>query len=385
DPAASSAQEGPNGSPTPGTISWTAPLDWLEQLLPTSPMLANLRQGLSVRTPQQEEEEGATRALELGATASPGPPGSHGSPFPRPALRQDHRTSTPVLGASAGTWASPTSCQDLGPKEEEEETPAPLEQAGPIAPPCLAAPEADATLEASPDGQDLLVVCQELGTAHISLPGCRCHGLWGSPLSILGDGLGVSPAGKEPAGPGPKGTSTNPPCLTCAHACMPFGGLPQQDQGSGVARVSVASVAAGTSQLSLREAGVNTSPAEKATTTDSTAETDSLLWHCSRDQLGLLPRAELEGRLESTLIIMEALAHQIRAAQGFRPSAAPVGPAGQREAATQTPMAESSQAEERFYHELYLDLLLRFRSLQDGQKNLQGLVQRLESANKEMA
>lgn len=69
--------------------------------------------------------------------------------------------------------------------------------------------------------------------------------------------------------------STNPPCLTCARACTPFGGLPQ---GTGITPVSVASAAACTSQLSLREAGVNTSPAEKATTTDNTAETDSLLW-----------------------------------------------------------------------------------------------------------
>lgn len=230
-------------------------------------MLADLRRNLSTGSPQQEE--GHTRTLELEATASPVPPGSRESPCLAPALLQDHRTSTPLSGASPGAWTTPTSCQDLGPKT-------PLEQAGPIASPCLAAPEADAT--ASPEDQELPVVCQDPGTARISLAGCGCHGLWGSPLSVLGDGLGVSLAGKEPSWQGPKGMSANPPCLTCGQACTPFGGPPQQNQGTGTSPVSVASAAACTSQLSLREAGVNTSPVEKATTTDNTAETDSLLW-----------------------------------------------------------------------------------------------------------
>ncbi|XP_058019811.1 sperm-associated antigen 5 [Ahaetulla prasina] len=385
DPVASFDQNGPNGSPAPGNITWTVPLVWLEQLLPTSPMLADLRRSLSIGVPQQEE--GSTRTLELGATAGPVPPWSHESPCLGPALLQDHRTSTPVSEASPGARATPTCCQDLGPKS-------PLEQAGPTASPCLAALEADAT--ASPEGQELPVVCQDPSTAHVSLAGCGCHGLWGSPLSVLGDGLDASLAGKEPPWQGPKRMSTNPPCLTCAQACTLAGGLPQQNRGTSVTPVSVASAAAGTSQLSLREAGVNTSPAEKATTTDNTAETDSLLWHCSRDQLSHLSRAELEERLESTLIIMDALSHQIRAAQDFRRSAAPVGPADQRDAATQTPTADSieddpvskrpdfDQAGERLYHRLYLEQRLRFRSLQGGQKNLQGLAQQLEGANEEM-
>ncbi|XP_032070914.1 sperm-associated antigen 5 isoform X2 [Thamnophis elegans] len=348
DPAASSAQNGPNESPTPGTISWTAPLAWLEQLLPASPLLTDLRRTLSTGAPQQEGWSSP------GDTASPLPPGSHGGLGP--AL--EHRTSTPLSRASPGAWETSTSCQDLGPKP-------PLEQAGPLASPCLAAPEADAA--ASPEGQELPTVCQDLGTARIPPACCECHGLWGSPLSVLGEGL-VSPAGKEPSW---QGMGSNPPCLTCA-------------QGTSVTPVSVASAAAWTSQLSLREAGVNTSPAEKATTNENTAQTDSLLWHCSRDQLSLLSRAELEGRLESTLIIMEALSYQIRAAHELRPSAAPVGPAEQREAATQTPSAMSSEAEERLYRGLYVAGRLRFRSLKGCQEKLQGLGRWLEGANEEM-
>lgn len=156
------------------------------------------------------------------------------------------------------------SCQDLGAKTPSEPSPAPL--------PGSDAPEADAT--ASPEGQELPVLCQDPCTACICLAGCGCHGLWGSPVSVLDDGLGVSPAVIHPSWPGPKGGSPSPACPTCAQTCS----LPWKYQGTSVTPVSVASAAAWTSQLSFREAGVNTSPAEKATTTDSTAETDSLLW-----------------------------------------------------------------------------------------------------------
>lgn len=231
-------------------------------------MLADLRRSLPPGAPKEKEEEGSTRTLELGATASPGPPGSHGSPCLAPALLQDQRTSTPVSGASAGDWATPVSCQDLGAKTPSELSPAPL--------PGSAALEAVAT--ASPEGQELPVLCQDPGTARFCLAGCGCHGLWGSPLSVLDDGLGVSPAAMDPSWPGPKGGRPSPTCPTCAQACSPSGSLPRKNQGTSVTPVSVASAAAWTTQLSFREAGVNTSPAEKATTTDSTAETDSLLW-----------------------------------------------------------------------------------------------------------
>ncbi|XP_070591593.1 sperm-associated antigen 5 isoform X1 [Erythrolamprus reginae] len=328
-------QSGPEGSSTAlGVPSWAASLDWLEQLFLGDPQ----------------------RSLLTKPTRSPLPsPGSQLDPCLDPASVPEPSTSTPISGASAGAWAAPAGLQDVGPKS-------PLEQAAPTA---------------SPEGQDLPAVGQDPGTAHASL--ASLQRFWDSPLSPLDNGPGVSLAGKEPSQQSPM-----PPCLTCATARTPFAGLPQQNRGTSVTPVSVASVAAWTSQLSLREAGVNTSPAEKATTTDSTAETDSLLWHCSRDQLRLLSRGELEGRLESTLIILEALSRQIQAAQDLRQSAAPLGPADQREAATQTPTAESSEAEERLYCNLYLEQRLRLRPLQESQKNLHCLLQRLEGANEEM-
>ena len=50
----------------------------------------------------------------------------------------------------------------------------------------------------------------------------------------------------------------------------------------------------------------------------------------------MLPRAELEGRLESTLIIIEALSLQLRDWQDCQRPLPAVGPAGQRDAHTQT-------------------------------------------------
>lgn len=57
---------------------------------------------------------------------------------------------------------------------------------------------------------------------------------------------------------------------------------------------------------------------------------------CPREQLKSLPRAELEGRLESTLIIIEALSLQLRSLQESHWPLPSVGPAEQRDALTQT-------------------------------------------------
>ncbi|EMP35480.1 hypothetical protein UY3_07444 [Chelonia mydas] len=64
--------------------------------------------------------------------------------------------------------------------------------------------------------------------------------------------------------------------------------------------------------LALLEKSMNPTSMEwSACAKDSDAESDSLLWHCSREHLSTLSRAELEGRLESTFII-EALSCQLR-------------------------------------------------------------------------
>ncbi|KAM3661205.1 sperm-associated antigen 5 [Ammospiza maritima maritima] len=113
---------------------------------------------------------------------------------------------------------------------------------------------------------------------------------------------------------------------------------------------------------------VNTSRGSLPCAKDSAAETDSLLWHCPREQLKTLPRAELEGRLESTLIIIEALSLQLRDWQESQRPRPGAGPARQRDVLTQT---DTTHPEGSTWSRQ--SLLLRgladaaFRSLQDEQ------------------
>ncbi|XP_029817222.1 sperm-associated antigen 5 [Manacus vitellinus] len=119
---------------------------------------------------------------------------------------------------------------------------------------------------------------------------------------------------------------------------------------AGTSKTPVASVVAGTSTTpvasgvagtfvtiqDLWERSINRSGGGLLCAKDSATETDSLLWRCPPEELKTLPRAELEGRLESTLIIIEALALQLRGLQGSQRLLPGVGPAEQRDAITQT-------------------------------------------------
>ncbi|XP_033027452.1 sperm-associated antigen 5 [Lacerta agilis] len=149
------------------------------------------------------------------------------------------------------------------------------------------------------------------------------------------------------------------------------------------AAVSLVSAATWMSPLSLLETGVNTSLEERALTKDSTAETDSLLWHFSQDQLGSLSRAELEERLASAQIIVEALSRKIRDCLNSQRLPACVGPADQRDAATQTPISEPSE-EVQLYREMYGALWKRHDPLQKTLKNQRALVETLATATDEM-
>ncbi|XP_052659262.1 sperm-associated antigen 5 [Harpia harpyja] len=113
----------------------------------------------------------------------------------------------------------------------------------------------------------------------------------------------------------------------------------------------------------LRDKSMNTSAGGLPRPKDSAAETDSLLWHCPREQLKSLPRAELEGRLESTLIIIEALSLQLRDWQESQRPLPGVGPAEQRDALTQTDITHP-KGEEEIYRNLYLELRRKTEALQ---------------------
>ncbi|NXW85568.1 SPAG5 protein, partial [Alopecoenas beccarii] len=129
----------------------------------------------------------------------------------------------------------------------------------------------------------------------------------------------------------------------------------------------------------LRERSMNTSTGGPPCAKDSAAETDSLLWHCPREQLKSLPRAELEGRLESTLIIIEALSLQLRSWQESHWPLPGVGPAEQRDVLTQTDVTHP-KGEEEIYHNLYLELRRKTEALQRQRGAEQDLQRELELA-----
>ncbi|NXP64167.1 SPAG5 protein, partial [Chloropsis cyanopogon] len=126
---------------------------------------------------------------------------------------------------------------------------------------------------------------------------------------------------------------------------------------TGTSTTPVPTVVTGTSMTPVPTVrSMNTSRGSLPCAKDSAAETDSLLWHCPREQLKTLPRAELEGRLESTLIIIEALSLQLRDWQDSQRLRPGVGPAKQRDAFTQTDTTHPEGVREEVYWQLYLEL-----------------------------
>ncbi|NXM26679.1 SPAG5 protein, partial [Oxyruncus cristatus] len=191
--------------------------------------------------------------------------------------------------------------------------------------------------------------------------------------------------------------------------------MPQQDANCSITPVAsvvaststtpVASVVASTSTTPVASVVASTSTTPVASVVASTSTTPvasyediSLgLWHlwavpalsplsvpsCPREQLKTLPRAELEGRLESTLIIIEALALQLRGWQESQRLLPGVGPAEQRDTITQTDITHP-EGEEEIYHHLYLEQWKKTAVLQRQQGAEQDLQQELELAAKNL-
>ncbi|NXL22523.1 SPAG5 protein, partial [Setophaga kirtlandii] len=149
------------------------------------------------------------------------------------------------------------------------------------------------------------------------------------------------------------GTSTTPVPTTAIGTSM----TPVPSMATGTSMTPVLSMATGTfmTPRDVWDRSMNTSRGSPPCAKDSAAETDSLLWHCPREQLKSLPRAELEGRLESTLIIIEALSLQLRDWQESQRPRPGVGPARQRDALTQTDTTHPEGVRE-IYWQLCLEL-----------------------------
>ncbi|NXS67349.1 SPAG5 protein, partial [Pandion haliaetus] len=173
------------------------------------------------------------------------------------------------------------------------------------------------------------------------------------------------------------GTSVTPvPTAVAGTSVTP---VPTAVAGTSVTPVPTAVAGTFMTPRDLQDKSMNTSAGGPACAKDSAAETDSLLWHCPREQLKSLPRAELEGRLESTLIIIEALSLQLRDWQESQRLLPGVGPAEQRDALTQTDITHP-KGEEEIYRNLYLELRRKTEALQRQRGAERDLQRELELA-----
>ncbi|KAM7009700.1 sperm-associated antigen 5 [Tautogolabrus adspersus] len=130
----------------------------------------------------------------------------------------------------------------------------------------------------------------------------------------------------------------------------------------------------GTSPMKQIDHSVNTSGKferkREFCAVDSCTLTDPLLWNVPPGSIECLPREELEQRLRSSMIMVEALVQQLAAAR-TPPSAGPA-PSDLREKLVQTDHTELSQT--TMHRDLYLEALRRIGELELGGSSLQSLI-----------
>ncbi|XP_059343227.1 sperm-associated antigen 5 [Ammospiza nelsoni] len=387
EPAGSEATVTPVTSPesTLGAVSWVLPLVWLEKTLNTSLLTESLRHSLPLRKLQEDASSSVTPVPTAVASTSTTPvptvvTGTSTTPVPTVVTGI---STTPVPTMVAGTSTTPVSTVVAGigmtpvptVVAGTSTTPVPTVVAGtsttPV--PTVVAGTSTTPVPTVVAGTSTTPVPTVVaGTSTTPVP-TVVAGTSMTPVPTVVAGIGTTPVPTVVAGtsmtPVPTvvaGTSTTPVPTTVIGTSM----TPVPSMATGTSMTPVLSMATGTfmTPRDMWDRSVNTSRGSLPCAKDSAAETDSLLWHCPREQLKTLPRAELEGRLESTLIIIEALSLQLRDWQESQRPRPGAGPARQRDVLTQTDTTHpegstwSSQS-----------LLLRgladaaFRSLQDEQ------------------
>ncbi|XP_038569125.1 sperm-associated antigen 5 [Micropterus salmoides] len=137
------------------------------------------------------------------------------------------------------------------------------------------------------------------------------------------------------------------------------------------------SICVGTTPMKVVDHSVNTSGQFERkrdfSLVDSSTLTDPLLWNVPPGSLACLPRQELEQRLISSMIMVEALVQQLSVARTHGcPSAGPA-PSDIREKLVQTDHTELSQT--TMHRDLYLEALRRIGELELDGSSLQNLIQ----------
>ncbi|XP_037229860.1 sperm-associated antigen 5 isoform X1 [Falco rusticolus] len=364
--------------------------------------------GSTIQAPCTLQSPGSTSL----ASCTPGPPGTSSTPREAPFHRWQvvptHFSCSPAGTMPLAGGAGPLSCQDT---PEGAESPAPPEQDPPELPPTEAQRLEPAGLEATATPVPLPEVApgavswmlplvwleKSLGTLspldslRHSLPlpvAATSAGTSVTPVAATSAGTSVTPVAATSAGTSvtpvaatSAGTSVTPVAATSAGTSV----TPVAATSAGTSVTPVAAMSAGTfmTPRDLQERSMNTYVGAPPCAKDSAAETDSLLWHCPREQLKSLPRAELEVRLESTLIIIEALSLQLRHCQESQRLLPGVGPAEQRDVFMQTDITHA-KGEEEIYRNLYLELRRKTEALQWQRGAEQDLRRQLELALERM-
>ncbi|GAA6233801.1 sperm-associated antigen 5 [Lates japonicus] len=146
---------------------------------------------------------------------------------------------------------------------------------------------------------------------------------------------------------------------------------------AGAAPAESHSVCVGTTAVKLVDRSLNTSGQFERkrdfSVVDSCTLTDPLLWNVPPGSLECLPRQELEQRLRSSMIMVEALVQQLAAARSHGCPPAGPAPSELREKFVQTDHTELSQT--TMHRDLYLEALSRISELELDGASLQNLTQ----------
>ncbi|XP_064193977.1 sperm-associated antigen 5 [Anguilla rostrata] len=140
-----------------------------------------------------------------------------------------------------------------------------------------------------------------------------------------------------------------------------------------------------TSPVPVAEHGVNTSGLferkREFTVAEASTSTDSLPWNLAPEAVAGYSRQDLEQRLFSMLIMVEALSQQLASARAHRGHAPP--PSDLRDRLVQTDHTELSQGV--VFRELYVKAQERIRALELEQEQQERLLQELRSSSSTMA
>ncbi|XP_017687951.1 PREDICTED: sperm-associated antigen 5 isoform X2 [Lepidothrix coronata] len=372
EPAGSEATIAPVTSPesAPGAVSWVLPLEWLEKTL----NVPSLQHSLPFHMPQQDANCSVTpvSTTVTGTSKTPVASVDAGTSTTPVSTAVTGTSKTPVASVDAGTSTTPVSTAVTG----TSKTPVASVDAGTSTTPVSTAVTGTSkTPVASVDAGTSTTPVASVVTGTSTTPVASIvAGTSTTPVASVVTGTSTTPVASIVAG-----TSTTP----VASVVTGTSTTPVASIVAGTSMTPVASGVAGTfvAIQDLWERSINRSGGGLLCAKDSATETDSLLWRCPPEELKTLPRAELEGRLESTLIIIEALALQLRSLQGSQRLLPGVGPAEQRDAITQTDITRP-EGEEEIYHHLYLEQWKKTAALQRQRGAEQDLQQELELAAK---